>query len=218
EVLRVARANLQHDAGRIARRLEGRPDFVDMRFVRHLHRNHANAVLAGELEDIRQAFGAEALERIRVGPRLVRTHPRADLAVLLQRLHHRAGRLRRVDGAQAGEYVQAVLAEAHAVVLERCGAVVALLVPTQDAIGFRYADNLLHAGQHLHLLDRQRGGVADQVDLGQRHLGADFAMDAVLDPGKAVQLPRQGAVIGAFEAGIGFEDEDHGDRLGSVFS
>src|SRR4029079_1284657 len=42
-------------------------------------------------------------------------HPCPHLLVLLHPLHHRAGRLRRVDGAQAGEYVQAVLAEAHAV-------------------------------------------------------------------------------------------------------
>jgi hypothetical protein len=43
-------------------------------------------------------------------------------------------------------------------------------------------------------------------------------MDPVLDPGKAVELARQAAVISAFEAGVGFEDQDHGDDLGSVFS
>jgi hypothetical protein len=43
-------------------------------------------------------------------------------------------------------------------------------------------------------------------------------MDAVLDPGKTVELPRQGAVIDAFEAGVRFEDQDHGNDLESRFS
>ena len=93
EVLRVARADLQHDARRVAGCRERAADFVDVRLVRHLHRDHANAVFAGELEHVRQAACAEALERIRRRARLVCAHPRADLPVVAQRLHHRFDRL-----------------------------------------------------------------------------------------------------------------------------
>ena len=45
----------------------------------------------------------------------------------------------------------------------------------------------------------------------------DFAMDAILDARKTVELSRQRAVIGAFGAGVGFQDQDHGDGRTWVF-
>ena len=45
-------------------RLERLADLVDVRLVRDLHGDHADAVLAGELEHVRQARRAEALERV----------------------------------------------------------------------------------------------------------------------------------------------------------
>ena len=41
EVLRVARADLEHDAGGVAGRRERRADLVDVRLVRDLHRDDA---------------------------------------------------------------------------------------------------------------------------------------------------------------------------------
>src|SRR5437660_6522541 len=119
EILRVARADLQHDAGWIAGLGERVADFIDVRLVRHLHRDDLDAVFAGQLENIRQALRAETLERIRRCPRLVCAHPRADLSVERERLHHRLHRFRGIDSAQPGAHMQAVLSEMHAVVIER---------------------------------------------------------------------------------------------------
>jgi hypothetical protein len=120
-------------------------------------------------------------------------------------------------GAQAREHVQRILAEVHAVVLERGGPVVALLVPAEHPIGLGDAHHLRHAGQHLHLLDRQRAGVADEVDLGQRHFAADFAVDAELDIGQPLQLAGEEPVVGTFGAGVGVEDEDHREAIPAIF-
>jgi hypothetical protein len=87
--------------------------------VRYLHGNDLDPVLSGELEHVGQALGSESLECVRVGARLVCAHAGADLAVVAQGLHHFVDRLRRIDCAQAGEDVEAVLPELDAVVLER---------------------------------------------------------------------------------------------------
>ena len=118
EVLRVARADLQHHAGGVSRRCERAADLVDVRLARHLHGDDADAVLAGELEELRQAGGAVALEIVRAGARLVGAGARGDDAVLGERAEGRLDVLAGVDGAQPGEDVQRVLREADAVVLE----------------------------------------------------------------------------------------------------
>ena len=89
-----------------------------MRLVRHLHGDDADAVLAGQLEQPRQAGGAEPLEVVRRGARLVGAGARGDDAVLGERAEGRLDAGRRVDGAQPGEHVQRVLREGDAVVLE----------------------------------------------------------------------------------------------------
>ena len=179
EILGIAGADLQHDAGGIARRLQRRTNLVDVRFVRNLHGDDFDSVLSGEFEHVWQAFGPESLECIRVGARFVGAHASANLAVIPERLHHRVDRLRRIDRAETGENVEAVLSELDAVVLERRWSIIALLVPAEHAIGLRNANRLLDARQDLHLLQRQRGSVADEIDLGQRDLGADLAVDPV---------------------------------------
>jgi hypothetical protein len=59
-----------------------------------------------------------------------------------------------------------------------------------------YSNDFFHAGQHLHLLDGERAGVADEIDLGQGDLGPDFPVDPVLDAGQAVELPGEHLEIG----------------------
>jgi hypothetical protein len=50
EVLRVAGADLDHHAGRVAAGAQRVADLVDLRLVGDLHRDHLLIVLAGELE------------------------------------------------------------------------------------------------------------------------------------------------------------------------
>ena len=65
EVLRVARADLQHHAGRVAGLVQRFLDLVEVRFMGDLHRDHLDAVFARQLEHIGQAIFAVPLERIR---------------------------------------------------------------------------------------------------------------------------------------------------------
>ena len=66
----------------------------------------------------------------------------------------------------------------------------------EHAVGLRDPHDLGHARQHLHLFDRQRRGIADQVDFRQRDLAADFPMDAERDVGKPLELGGQLAGCG----------------------
>ena len=59
------------------------------------------------------------------------------------------------------------------------------------------------------MLDCERAGVADEINLGQRDFGTDLAVDPVIDARQAVQLPGQGLEIDTFGACVGFEYEDH---------
>jgi hypothetical protein len=154
EVLRVARADLKHDARRIAGFSERIANFVDVGLMGHFHRDDLDAVFARELEDIGQAFRAEALERVGRGARLVCAHARANLTMRRERFHHRLDRLRGIDGAESGKHVKRVLSEVHAVVIERRWTIVALFMAAQHAIRFGDAHDLRDAWQHLHLLDR----------------------------------------------------------------
>jgi hypothetical protein len=51
-----------------------------------------------------------------------------------------------------------------------------VLVPSENTILLRNPDNLLDAGQALHILNGQRLGIANQIYLGKRLLDPDFAM------------------------------------------
>ena len=62
-----------------------------------------DAVLARELEHVGQAFGAEALESVRRGARLVGAHARANLAVCGKRFHHRLDGIGGIDRLKVAE-------------------------------------------------------------------------------------------------------------------
>src|SRR5439155_11768374 len=64
EVLGVPRADLQHHAGWTARGLQRSAYLIDVRLVGDFHGDDTNAVFSGQLEHIRQALRAEALERV----------------------------------------------------------------------------------------------------------------------------------------------------------
>ena len=151
-----------------------------MLFVRDLHRDHLDAVLAGELEHVRQTVLAVPLKRIRARPRLVGTHSRTDLSVFLQGFHHRLDTLSRVNSAEPREDIQIVLAERHAVVGEVVRAAVAF-VPSEDAINFGHTNDVIDTRKSADLLDRKRRGIADQVQFGQQLLGTLKIVNKDLD-------------------------------------
>src|SRR5213075_1389350 len=93
-------------------------DLVEVLVARDFHRDDAHAVFSGELEHVRQALLAVALERVRARARLVRAHARAHLPRVLQRLERLLGVLARVDGIEPGDDVEALLVERHTLVLE----------------------------------------------------------------------------------------------------
>ncbi len=130
------------------------------------HGDHLDPVLASQFEHIRQAVLAVALERIGAGAWLVGTHACTHLAVFLQGFHHGLDVFRRVDGAQAGEYMQGILSKAYTVVVEP-GRAPVILVATQHPVFFRDPHHALDAGQVLHLFECQCGRITDQVDLGE---------------------------------------------------
>ena len=129
EILRVARADLQHHARRVARLAQRRADLVQVLVASDFHRDHADAVLARELEDVRQAALAVALERVGAGARLVRAHARAHLARGLQRLEGLLDVFAGVDGVEARDHVEAVLVEVDALVAEADRLLAALPAP-----------------------------------------------------------------------------------------
>ena len=71
-----------------------------------------------------------------------------------------------VHGAQAGEDVQVVLSETHAVVIKMAGPVV-VLVAAKDAIFARDAHDTVHHFEACDFRCIQRGGLADQINFGQ---------------------------------------------------
>ena len=118
EVLRVARADLQHHAGRIARRCERVADLVDVRLVRHLHGDDRMPYLPASSNTYgRQAapwpWKSYGLVRGLYAPARVVTMPCSASARKVASTFSRV-----VDGAQAREDVQRVLREGDAVVLE----------------------------------------------------------------------------------------------------
>ena len=100
-------------------------DLVQVLVVGDLHRDHADVVLAGQLEDVGQALPAVALERVRARARLVGAHARAGLAGLLERGEGLLHVFARVHGVEARHDVEGVLVEHDALVLEADGFLVA---------------------------------------------------------------------------------------------
>ena len=197
EILTVAGADLEHDACFVACFAQRFTDFIDMILVRDLHRDHLDAVLAGQRENVRQAFFAVALKRIGIGSRLVRAHPRANLTVLAKRPQHQFDMLRRIHGAETGKHVEIVLPEPDAVVFERRRPVV-VLVPPQDPVALRNPHDAFHARQGLHLVDGQARRIADEINLGQRLLGAVNVMNPALNIGQVAHRAHQALILSAF--------------------
>jgi hypothetical protein len=63
----------------------------------------------------------------------------------------------------------------------------------------------------LHFLDRQRAGLADQMQFDQGDFFAAFAVNAALHVRKGGDALDQEFVFPAFGAGVRFEDKDHGE-------
>src|SRR5258708_32304251 len=99
----------------------------------NLHGDDFDSVLAGQVEDVRQAGLAASLERVRTGPRLVSAHTRADLAVIAERSHHCLNVLGCIDRTQPGKDVQGVLTKPETLTLEVRRPVV-VLVPAEHSI------------------------------------------------------------------------------------
>ena len=213
EVLDVARADLEHDARGAARLLETLGDLVDVALVGDLHRDHADAVLARLLEDPREAALPVALEGVGIRPGLVRAHARRRPAEGREGGEHRVGVLGRVHGAQPGKDVQVVLRELDAVVREAARAPV-VLVPPDDAVLLRDADDALDARQDGDVLDGEAVRVADEVDLGDGLLGAADLVDLDLDAGQAREGVQQVLLGGGVLRGGFVDEDDHGAASG----
>ena len=149
-----------------------------------------------------------ALERIGVGPGLVGAHARAHLAVVSQGTQHGLDVLACIHRAQAGEDLQAVLPETHAVVLEVARPRVAL-VPAEDPILLRDPHHAFHDLEALDLLAVQGRGVADEIDLGQGLLGADLDVGARPDRGQRREMLHEPLVFLVVLVGVGVQDDDH---------
>ena len=208
KILRVAGPDLQHYAGRRAGRIQSGTDLVDVRLVRDLHGDHLDTVFSGQIENVGQAIGPVTLKRVRTGPRLIGTHPRAGLTVFLQGSHHRLDALSRVNGAQAGENIQIFLTKRDAIVREVIGAAV-VLMPAENAIDLGHAYDMFDAGKTLDLVDRQCGGVADQIQLGQKLLFALDIVDKYLDVLKIIDVRLDPPVFAAVGIDVWFENDDH---------
>src|SRR5579859_1804241 len=118
EILRVARADLQHYSCRVARVAQRLSYLLHVRFVGDFHGDDAYAMFAGQFEYIRQTTLAVTLERVRAGAWLVSTHAGALLAVFLQRAHHDIDMFAGVHRAKAGKNMQRVLAKAQTMIIE----------------------------------------------------------------------------------------------------
>ena len=97
EVLRVARADLQHHARRVTRGLQRVFHLLHVRLVHHFHGDDFDPVFARELEHVGQAAGAVALEIVRARTRFVGAHARGLQA----------------GGGDGGEHAVDVLARVH---------------------------------------------------------------------------------------------------------
>jgi len=131
----------------------------------------------------------------------------------LQGLHHGFHVPGRVHGAQAGEDVEIVLAEMHAIGLElEPGLLIAMTA--DDPVFLGDADHALDGGKPGHVFHGQARGVADEIDLGQGLLRAPDLMGAGLDVGQAGEVCHQCPVLGRIGRGVGFENEYHASLAG----
>ena len=149
----VPRSDLQHHAGWIAGLSQSLADLIDMRLMRHFHRNDLDAVFTGKFEDIRQAIFAVSLKRIRTRAGFICPHSRTNLTVFLQGFHHRLDARGRIDGAQSGEDIEIILTKIYTVIGKIIRPVV-VLVPPQDAINLRHANGMFDARKTPHFFQR----------------------------------------------------------------
>ena len=63
-----------------------------------------------------------------------------------------------------------------------------VLVTAEHAIFLRNANGVVYRGECLHLLDRQCGGISDQVNLGQHLLRTLHTVHTHLDVRKILQV------------------------------
>ncbi len=215
EVLRVARADLQHHAGRLTGDLQRAADLVDLRLGGDLHRDHADAVLPRELEHERQACRAVALEVVGARARLVGARAGGRDACAAQRPEGVLEVLARVHRADAGEEVEAVLAEVDAVVLEaeRLGLA---FVAADRAVALADPDHLLDRRELLERLGRDARGGAEQVDLGQGPGRAANDVQLRVDVREALRHADDLAGLLGFGAELGLHHDDHGRDLSSA--
>ena len=80
----------------------------------------------------------------------------------------------------------------------------------EDAVLLGHAHDALDAGQVSDVLEDEAMRVADEVDLGDRFLGAHDAVYADLDVGQAAQRGEKNALGGGVRREGGVEKDDHG--------
>jgi hypothetical protein len=116
---------------------------------------------------------------------------------------------RDIDGAQTGKDIQVVLAKVHAVVLEP-GRSVVVVVPAKHPVFLGNPHDSIDAGQAFHVLDLQRRGITDEVDLRQHLTGADLVVNAGADVCQVRQVLHQLPEGIAVLVGIRLQYQDHG--------
>ena len=205
EILRVARADLEHHAGRVAGARQGVLDFLDVGLAGDFHGDYPDAIFSRQLEHPGQARRPMALEGIGIGARLVGAHAGADLTVIAQGAHHALHMLGGVHRAQASQHMQRVLPELHAVVDEFTGPAVVPMA-SQDTVGLGHPHHPIHARQHGHFGFLQGSGLADQIDFGEDLLGAFFLVHPPLDAGQGVQALGKFRERRAFGNDFGLQD------------
>lgn len=209
EVLRIPGAYLEHHTGGVACFFEGFVNLVNVPLMGHFHRDDADIVLAGKLKNPGQAGRAVSLERVGTRARFVGTHARALLTMFLERLHHDFHMFGRVNSAQAGEYMQVILAEAHPIVIESLLPIF-FAVASEDAVALLYAHCTLHAGKRCHGFLGQTRSITEQVYLRQDLALAVYIMERERDVIERLQMVGQLGKTVRRAVCVGLENEYHG--------
>ncbi len=207
EVLGVARADLEHDAGGAAGVVERGGDLVDVAGVGDFHGDDADAVAAGEIEEPGEAGLAEALEIVGAGARFVDAHARGHLALIAEGGEHELDVLAGVDGAEAGEEVDALVVELDAVVRE-AGRLGGGVGAADEAVFDRDADDLAHPREGFEWIGRHRARRAEEVNLDHRGRGAAKLVAAGAEAGEALGDAHHG--FSDRLRRVGLEGDDHG--------
>ncbi len=208
EVLRVARADLQHHTGRLPCLVQRLVDFIEMRFMGDFHRHHFDAVFARQLEHIGQTILAVPLKRVRAGARLVSAHAGTHLAVITQGAQHDLNMLFIVHRTQPGKHVQGVLPETHAVIFKMGGTLIVTMTP-EYAVLLGNTHHTFYTGQALHIRDVQRLGITDQIDFRNCLFAAALNMHACLYSRHCRQMRQQLLIFLGFFGNIAAQNQNH---------